>query len=103
MVLDGLQCFTTRGPSEGDLARPGVVIVGGDRVAVDTVGVAVLKQFQAVNIADRPVCNHPQLRWAEKLGLGHSDVNKIELRASNLEDDPNFLSLLADLTTALGS
>lgn len=97
VVLDGLNCFTTRGPSDGDLAHSGVVIAGGDRVAVDTLGVAVLKQFQAVNIVDRSITNHPQLKWAEKLGLGCTSLNKIEIRASNLENDPTFLPFLASL------
>ena len=94
IILDGLECFTTRGPAEGSLAKPGIVIAGGDRVAVDAVGVAVLKQLGAENIAGRRVAEHLQLKWAAKIGLGNLDIRNIEIRTSNPEGDPKFSDML---------
>ena len=102
-VLDGIKCFTTRGPSEGKLAEPGIVIVGGDRVAVDAVGVALLKQLGAVNIAERKVAEHVQLTWAAELGLGNLNPDKIEVRAANPEKDPTFQDTVSAIKKNLRS
>lgn len=94
-ILDGIKCFTTGGPFEGRLARPGIVIAGGDRVAVDAVGVALLKQLGAENIAGRREEDHAQLKWAAEIGLGNQDAEKIEIRTSNPEKDPKFSNMLS--------
>lgn len=43
IVLDGIEAFVDSGPETGKLAKPGVMIAGTDRVAVDAVGVAALR------------------------------------------------------------
>jgi uncharacterized protein (DUF362 family) len=97
IVLDGMKCFVTKGPSEGKLASPGVLIAGGDRVAVDAVGVAILKQFNAENIANRRISDHKQLQWGEHIGLGTFNPNRIEIRSSNPANDPDFPVLLSNI------
>jgi uncharacterized protein (DUF362 family) len=82
IILDGMKCFVTKGPSEGKLACPGVVIAAGDRVAVDAVGVAILKQFNAENIANRRISDHKQLQWGDHIGLGTLDPNRTRARVA---------------------
>ncbi len=43
VVLDGVSAFTDGGPSRGELKAGIVIIAGDDRVAVDAVGLAMLK------------------------------------------------------------
>jgi uncharacterized protein (DUF362 family) len=45
IVMDGIEVFTDGGPSKGTLKRAEVFIGGTDRIAVDAVGVAVLKDL----------------------------------------------------------
>ena len=45
IVMDGVDTFVDGGPSNGELKTGNVVIAGTDRVAVDAVGVAVLKEL----------------------------------------------------------
>jgi uncharacterized protein (DUF362 family) len=97
IILDGMKCFVTKGPSEGKLACPGVVIAAGDRVALDAVGVAILKQFNAENIANRRISEHKQLQWGGHIGLGTLDPNRIEIRSSNPANDPDFPELLRNI------
>ncbi|HET7038518.1 MAG TPA: DUF362 domain-containing protein, partial [Gemmatimonadales bacterium] len=47
IVLDGVSAFTDGGPSQGELKAGNVMIAGDDRVAVDAVGLAVLKELGA--------------------------------------------------------
>jgi uncharacterized protein (DUF362 family) len=102
IILDGMNCFVTKGPSEGKRACPGVVIAGGDRVAVDAVGVAILKQFNAEHIANRQISDHKQLHWGDHIGLGTLDPNRIEIRSSNPANDPDFPVLLSHIYQDLG-
>ncbi|MEK7204958.1 MAG: DUF362 domain-containing protein, partial [candidate division NC10 bacterium] len=43
VVMDGLEAFTDGGPESGTLVKPQVMVLGSDRVAVDAVGVAILR------------------------------------------------------------
>jgi uncharacterized protein (DUF362 family) len=43
VLLDGLEAFVRGGPEAGTRVAPGVIIAGTERVALDAVGVAVLR------------------------------------------------------------
>jgi len=94
IVLDGMKCFISGGPARGEKAEPRVIIAGGDRVAVDAIGVAILKYFNAKDIANRKVHEHEQLKRACEIGLGKMKISEIELRAVNLADDEKFNQLV---------
>ncbi len=90
IVLDGLECFVSGGPAHGKQMTSGVVVAGSDRVAVDTVGVAILKFHKAEGIADVKVKDHEQLKRAAEIGVGRIDGNMIALKPSNLTNDGKF-------------
>ncbi|MGD8507202.1 MAG: DUF362 domain-containing protein, partial [Candidatus Bathyarchaeota archaeon] len=94
IVLDGLQCFVTGGPAHGKEAASGIVIAGSDRVAVDAVGVAILKFHKAEGIAGVKIKDHDQLTRAAEVGIGHLDANMISLKTSNLAGDAEFDDLV---------
>lgn len=80
VVLDGITAFTDGGPSSGELKDGNVVIVGNDRVAVDAVGLAVLKELGANDaIMGRGIWAQEQMARAVELGLGASGSGDIEL------------------------
>lgn len=45
VVLDGVEAFTDGGPHQGTKVKSEVILVGTDRVAIDAIGVAILKHF----------------------------------------------------------
>ena len=45
VVMDATDGFTTGGPDKGKLIHPEVIIAGTDRVAIDAVGVALLRSY----------------------------------------------------------
>lgn len=94
ILLDGLQCFVSGGPAHGKKEAPGVLIAGSDRVAIDAIGVAILKFYEAKGIASRKVNSHEQLRRAEEVEIGHLDRNMITLKTSNLTKDGRFNELV---------
>jgi uncharacterized protein (DUF362 family) len=71
IVLDGVAAFTDGGPSRGELKAGDVMIAGHDRVAVDAVGVAMLKKLGANQaIMTRGIFEQEQLARAVELRLG---------------------------------
>jgi uncharacterized protein (DUF362 family) len=80
IVVDGVSAFTDGGPSRGELKAGNVMIAGDDRVAVDAVGIAMLKLLGANHaIMDRRIFEQEQIARAVELGLGVPGPDAIEL------------------------
>jgi len=98
VIMDGIQAFTDGGPSRGTLAQANVMIAGTDRVAVDAVGLAVLKELGANDaIMGRPVFQQEQMARAVELGLGVQGPGEIEL----VSDDEAGTAYAATLRSIL--
>jgi len=80
VIMDGIEAFTDGGPSRGTLAQANVMIAGTDRVAVDAVGLAVLKELGSNDaIMGRPIFQQEQMARAVALGLGVQGPEEIDL------------------------
>ncbi len=80
IVMDGITVFTDKGPSRGPQKDAGVIIAGTDRIAVDAVGLAVLKDLGSNrDIMERKIFEQEQISRAVELGLGVSGPEGIEL------------------------
>ncbi len=80
ILMDGVEAFTDGGPSRGRLAQPNVVIAGTDRVAVDAVGLAVLKDLGSNDAITRtPIFQQEQISRAVEVGLGVAGPEDIQL------------------------
>ena len=85
VVMDGLEAFTDGGPESGTLVKPQVMVLGSDRVAVDAVGVAILRMHGGnATISRGPVFDQEQIARAAQLGLGAKGPEQIDL----VTDDP---------------
>jgi uncharacterized protein (DUF362 family) len=84
VVMDGVEAFVDGGPATGRRAAAKVFLASADRVAVDAVGVAVLKDLGSNPDIMRPkIFEQRQIRRAADLGLGVSSAGDIELRAAS--------------------
>jgi len=45
IVMDGVEAFVNGGPAVGLKVEPGVILAGTDRIAIDAVGVAIMRYF----------------------------------------------------------
>ncbi len=80
ILMDGTDVFTDGGPSHGTLKHAGVVLAGTDRVAMDAVGLAVLKDLGSNRaIMDTPIFRQEQIARAVELGLGIRAPEGIQL------------------------
>ncbi len=78
IVLDGVEAFVTGGPDQGARVAANVVLAGADRVALDAVGVAILRLFGTTPEVSRgKVFEQEQIARAVELGLGVAAPEKI--------------------------
>jgi uncharacterized protein (DUF362 family) len=80
IVLDGIQAFVNGGPDQGKLVTSNVILAGTDRVAIDAVGVALLRHFGTTpEVSRSPIFDQEQIARAVQLGIGVSGPRQIEL------------------------
>lgn len=79
IVLDGVEAFVSGGPERGKKAQTEVILAGTDRIAIDAVGVAILRLFGTTPEVERgPVFAQEQIARAVELGLGISRPEDIQ-------------------------
>jgi uncharacterized protein (DUF362 family) len=89
ILLDGLEAFVDGGPSAGRKAPAEVIVAGSDRIAVDAVGVAVLKELGSNDaLMSRKIFEQEQISRAVELGLGVTSPEKIDIVTG---DEPSRL------------
>jgi uncharacterized protein (DUF362 family) len=86
IVMDGVEAFVDGGPSSGKRVAANLMIAGTDRVAVDAVGVAILKELGSnAAIMEKKIFEQEQIQRAVELGLGVSGPEQIELVSGDAE------------------
>ncbi len=84
VVMDAMHAFTEGGPERGELASPHIVAASADRVAMDAVGVALLRIHGAGAPLKRgDIFALDQIKRAAELDLGAKSAAEIDLRAGN--------------------
>jgi len=88
-IVDATQIMVKGGPDglkrkESIWCSPGLVLASRDRVACDSVALAVLKKYGAENKVDLPyveksVWDHAQIYYAAELGIGQANPSRITI------------------------
>ena len=82
VIMDGVEAFISGGPARGELVSPGVVLAGRDRVALDALGVTILK-MQGANL---PVISDSyHLRNAIQIGIGVDSPEQVRILTGDTE------------------
>src|SRR5512136_838128 len=80
VILDGMEAFVDGGPATGKRAKGDVFLASTDRVAIDAVGVAILKHLGSNEaIMGKKIFEQEQIARAVELGLGASSPAAIEI------------------------
>jgi len=80
IILDGIDAFVDEGPMTGKLAKGKVFLASTDRVAIDAVGVAILKFLGSNESIMKPkIFEQEQIARAVELGLGASSPSEIDV------------------------
>ena len=88
IVLDGIEAFVTGGPNVGKRVDAEVILAGTDRVAIDAVGVAVLRHLGTTRkVSQGPIFQLAQIARAVELGLGVKNPEQIELVSGDAKSE----------------
>ncbi len=98
IVLDGVEAFVDGGPARGTRVQAGIMLAGSDRVAIDAVGVAILRLLGTTREVSRgTICDQDQIARAAELGLGIKAPAQIQL----VTDDPESESFAGNVRDIL--
>jgi uncharacterized protein (DUF362 family) len=103
IVLDGIQAFTTGGPDSGKLVNSNVILAGTDRVAIDAVGVALLRYYGTTKeVSQGAIFEQDQIARAVQLNIGVKSPKEIELVTADRESAEYARQIRAILDGAAG-
>jgi uncharacterized protein (DUF362 family) len=86
VVLDGVDAFTTGGPDSGKIVNSQVILAGTDRIAIDAVGVAILRYFGTTDeVSKGKIFEQDQIARAVELNLGVDSSKQIEFVTADAE------------------
>lgn len=86
VIMDAIKAFITKGPEQGELAEPNLILASEDRVAIDAVGVAVLRNHGVkTSISKGKIFELDQIQRASEIGIGARSVDEIEIIPLNDE------------------
>ncbi|MFX1280601.1 MAG: DUF362 domain-containing protein [Promethearchaeota archaeon] len=79
IIMDGILTFIDGGPMEGTRKEANVFIAGTDKVAIDAVGVALLRILGTTpEVSKGSIFEQEQIKRAVELGVGISSPKEIE-------------------------
>jgi len=88
IIMDATKAFVREGPESGDLVSPNVILAGKDRVAMDAVGVAILRLFGTTPVvSEGRIFQQEQLARAVELGIGIQSAKDIQLIPLDAESE----------------
>jgi uncharacterized protein (DUF362 family) len=98
VILDGVEAFISGGPDAGERVSSEVILAGTDRVAIDVVGIALLRYWGCKTEVSRgKIFEQEQIATAVDLGLGVDSPDKIEF----LTGDENSASYSEEIRQIL--
>ncbi len=90
VVMDAVEAFVNGGPERGDLVEPNLMLASRDRVAIDAVGVAILRGYGSTEeVMDGGIFELEQIRRAAEIGVGVKsalDIRLVPLNDKSLDD-----------------
>lgn len=88
VVLDGVEAFTEGGPARGKRVDANMMLAGTDRIAIDAVGVAVLRLLgTTAEVGQGPIFAQEQIARAAELGLGVSSAEQVQIVTGDAESE----------------
>lgn len=84
VILDGIEAFVDGGPMTGEKKQANVFLAGEDRVAIDAVAVAILKELGSNDaVMKTPVFEQEQISRAAELNLGAGSPSGISIETDD--------------------
>lgn len=79
VIMDAMKAFISGGPKKGKIVEPNLFLTSSDRIAIDAVGIAILRRYGATSLMRKPVFELDQIQRAAELGVGVKSASAIKL------------------------
>jgi uncharacterized protein (DUF362 family) len=97
IVMDGVEAFVEGGPATGKKVAAEVMLAGTDRIAMDAVGVAILRLIgTTAEVSQGKIFDQEQIARAVELGLGVDSPTKIEIVTGDVESE-SYASAISEV------
>lgn len=88
IIMDGVVSFVDGGPMEGTRKDSNVFVAGTDKIAIDAVGVALLRMLGTnPEVSQGTIFEQDQIARAVELGIGIASFEEIEFLTDSPESD----------------
>ena len=86
IIMDGLVAFVDGGPMRGTRKKANVFVAGTDKIAIDAVGVAILRILgTTLEVSKGSIFDQDQIKRAVELGVGITSPHEIEFICNSKE------------------
>ncbi len=69
VIMDARKCFINKGPAEGEVREPGLILVSKDRLAIDVEGIKIIQSFKGNSLEGIDPWSLTQIRMAKDLAI----------------------------------
>jgi uncharacterized protein (DUF362 family) len=69
IIMDGRKCFINKGPSEGELREPNLILASEDRISIDVEGIKIIQSYKGNSLSGIDPQNLPQVKYAVEIGV----------------------------------
>ncbi len=88
ILMDGMKAFVNKGPEQGHIVEPNIIMMSDDRIAIDAVGVAILRHYGTTrNVSKGKIFDLDQIKRAAELGVGVKSADKIDIVGLDAESE----------------
>lgn len=81
IIMDARKCFITKGPTNGEIREPNLILASTDRVAIDIEGIKIIQEFKGNDLYDINPWDLPQIKRAIELKIG--SLNEMDYEVIN--------------------
>ncbi len=69
IIMDGRKCFINKGPAEGELAEPNLILASKSRIDIDIEGIKIIQGFKGNSLKNINPLEMPQIKKAIDFGI----------------------------------
>ena len=97
IIMDGIVTFVDGGPMKGTLKEANVFVAGTDKIAIDAVGVALLRMLGTTDeVSKGPIFKQEQIARAVELNLGIASPDEIEFITDGSEESAKLVEKIKE-------
>ncbi len=69
IIMDARKCFIAKGPAEGEVREPNLILASTSRVAIDIEGIKIIQSFPGNSLKGVDPLQMPQIKQALEIGI----------------------------------